>query len=152
MVISESPNTEKIDAIRKMLKAEGFELIDDKSMKIINQIKKFVIEYIHRDKEIEENKNFSDLLVQDVGYDYSFLSKLFSTHENITLERYVILQKVERIKELISYNNLNLSEIAFQMGYSSVQYLSNQFKQILGITPSQYKKKSSNLRKPLDKV
>ena len=96
--------------------------------------------------------NLSDLLAKELGHDYSYLSNLFSSVEGVTIEKYLILQKIEKVKELLVYNELSLNEISFQLGYSSVQHLSNQFKKITGLTPSHFKKLKENKRKPLDEV
>ena len=92
------------------------------------------------------------LIEKELGLDYNYLSGLFSSLESITIEQYIILQKIERAKELIKYGELTLSEIAYNLGYSSVQHLSNQFKKVTGFTASQFKLKTENMRKPLDKI
>jgi YesN/AraC family two-component response regulator len=96
--------------------------------------------------------NLSDLLAKELGHDYSYLSNLFSSVEGVTIEKYLILQKIEKVKELLVYNELSLNEISYQLGYSSVQHLSNQFKKITGLTPSHFKKIGKDRRSPLDKV
>ncbi len=130
----------------------GFELIDDKKSRLIENIRTEVINYIHYDPELIGNINFSDHIAQKLGYDYSYLSSLFSVVEGITIEKYIIHQRIERVKELLIYNELTLSEIAYQMGYSSVQHLSNQFRKIIGMSPSSFKKLQQKHRMPLDKV
>ncbi len=111
-----------------------------------------IIEYIHYDKEKPEYLNLSDLLSTELGYDYSYLSNLFSSVEGITIEKYLILQKVEKVKELLVYDELSLNDISYQLGYSSAQHLSQQFKKITGLTPSHLKKIKDKRRKPLDQV
>ncbi len=138
--------------IRNVLDENGFELIDDKKSKIIDKIKTIIIEIIHYNKNIEASVNSSEFIAKEIGYEYSYLSKLFSSVEGITIEKYIINQKIERAKELLVYNELTLNEIAFQLGYSSVQHLSNQFKKITGLSPSHFKKLKDNNRKPLDKI
>jgi AraC-like DNA-binding protein len=96
--------------------------------------------------------NYSTYLSQQLAVDYHYLSNLFSSVENVTIEQYIILQKIERAKELLKYNEDTLSEIAYKLGYSSVQHLSNQFKKITGMTASQFRSMTSNIRKPIDKV
>ncbi|NOR74118.1 MAG: helix-turn-helix domain-containing protein [Draconibacterium sp.] len=140
------------DKIRDVLNENGFELIDDKKSRLIGQIKTIVIEFIHHNKEKAEHINFSDFISKEVGYDYSYLSNLFSSVEGTTIEKYIINQKIERVKELLVYDELSLNEIAYEMGYSSVQHLSNQFKKITGLSPSYFKKIKENRRKPLDKI
>lgn len=152
VIISSEIPQDKIEQVKKVLDENGFELIDDKKSKLIEKIKRVVIKRIHHGEEIPETKNCSDIISFDVGYDYSYLSNLFSSVEGITIEKYIILQKVERIKELLVYNQLSIKEIAFQLNYSSVQHLSNQFKKITGLTPSHFKKLKENKRKPLDEV
>lgn len=140
------------DKIRQVLTDNGFELIDDKKSWIINKIKTLIIEYIHYDKKKPDYVNLSDFLAREVGYDYSYLSNLFSSVEGQTIEHFLILQKVEKVKELLVYDELNLNEISYQLGYSSVQHLSLQFKKITGLTPTHFKKIKEKKRKPLDKL
>ena len=136
--------------IKKVLTENGFELIEDKKAKTIEQIKIIVIEHIYNDSE--KDKNISNVLVEKTGYDYNYLSSLFSSIENITIEHFFILQKIERAKELLKYGELTLSEISYQLGYSSVQHLSNQFKKVTGLTASQFKDLTNQERKPIDKI
>lgn len=139
-------------AIKAMLEENGFELIDDKRSQLIEAIKTLIIQNIHHSENQHLKTNTSEYLSQQLGYDYSYLSHLFSTVEGITIERYIILQKIEKIKELLVYNELTLSEIAYRLGYSSVQYLSNQFKKVTGLSPSHFKKLKEQKRKPLDQL
>lgn len=144
---------EAIEKIRNILKVNGFELVEDRKQKIVEQIKILVIELIHyRLDKLDLRVNYSDYLSEKLGLDYSYLSMLFSSYEGTTIEKYIISQKIERVKELLTYGELTLSEIAFQMGYSSVQHLSNQFKKVTGVTPSQYKWQKDKARKSLDKI
>lgn len=133
------------------LKAVGFELIDDKRSKLIEQIKTFVIDAIHYKDELPQ-KNFSELISKHLHHDYSYLSNLFSEVEGITIEQYIINQRIEKVKELLVYGELSLSQIAFQLGYSSTAHLSNQFKKLTGLTPSQFKQMGIQGRKSLDDV
>lgn len=141
-----------IDKIRQILKENGFELIDDLKGQLINRIKTLIIEFIHYDREKPEHMNLSDFLAEELKHEYSYLSKLFSSVEGVTIEKYLILQKIEKVKELLVYNELNLNEISYQLGYSSVQHLSNQFKKVTGLTPSHFKKIGKDRRNPLDKI
>jgi AraC family transcriptional regulator len=135
------------------LTKHGFELLDDKKSLIIEKIKTAVIEQIHYPaKEGGRHYNFSHILEKKLGFDYNYLSSLFSSLEGITLEKYIIQQKIERVKELLVYDELNLSEIAYQLGYSSVQHLSTQFKKVTDLTPSHFKKIKENKRRPLDEI
>jgi len=143
---------EEIVKVKDVLSENGFELIDDKKSRTIERIKTLVIELIHYQKEKAQHINFSDFIASEIGYDYSYLSNLFSSVEGTTLEKYIISQKIEKVKELLVYDELTLSEIAFQLGYSSVQHLSNQFKKVTGLSPSHFKHIKENKRKPLDAI
>ncbi len=136
--------------IADMLKKNGFELVVSREKKIVNKIKNTVVELIHHLNNMDSIVRKSDYLVEMLGMSYQQLSKIFSKHESITLERYIILNKIERIKELLMYDEFTLSEIAFMMDYSSVQYLSNQFKKETGYSVSEYKKFELNLKIPLE--
>lgn len=133
------------------LKALGFELLDDKRKKIIEHIKTLIIQTVHYNKE-QPLKNYSALISEDLHHDYSYLSKLFSETEGITIEQFIINQKIEKAKELLVYDEMNLSEIALELGYSNVAHLSSQFKRITGFTPTQFKKSGIHHRKMLDEV
>jgi AraC family transcriptional regulator len=142
-----------IEAIRVVLRKNGFELIDDKRVRIVEKIKNAIITLIHHAGEQDTSKIKDSVYIsQKVGKDYHYLSMLFSSMEGITIEKYIILQKIERVKELLKYDELTLSEIAYKMGYSSVAHLSNQFKKVTGLSASQYKLLQENDRKPIDLV
>lgn len=151
-VISGDVSEEALMQIEKALLSSGFELINDRQHQIIEQIKTIIIEYIHHDKSKPESINLSDFLEQQVRVNYFSLSKLFSSVEGITIEKYAILQKIERVKELLVYDELSLGEIAFDLGYSSVAHLSGQFKQVTGLTPTAFKKMTGSRRNPLDQI
>jgi AraC-like DNA-binding protein len=142
----------ELDNVREVLNENGFELIDDKKSQLIDRIKTLIIEHVHYNNEQTAMINSSEFIASEVGYDYFYLSKLFSSVEGITIEKYIINQKIEKVKELLVYNELSLKEIAFQLGYSSVQHLSNQFKKVTGLTPSHFKNLKEHKRKPLDEV
>lgn len=144
-------NKDQLNKLSHSLNAAGFELIDNKRSKLIEQIKTFVIDIIHH-KEEQPRKNFSELISKHLHHDYSYLSNLFSEAEGITIEQYIINQRVEKVKELLVYGELSLSEIAFRLQYSSTAHLSNQFKKLTGLTPSAFKKIGTGIRKPLDQV
>ncbi len=128
-------------SIKTMLHKNGFELIEDKNAKTIESIKTAIIQLVHHNHDTEPMKlKYSEYIAQAVGKDYHSLSVLFSSVENITIEQYIIKQKIERVKELIKYDDRSLSEISYMMNYSSVQHLSNQFKSVTGFTPSEFKK------------
>jgi AraC-like DNA-binding protein len=141
----------QLNNAKKALRNAGFELIDDRKTQIVEQIKVAIIELIHYQNDDIKIKH-SEYLAQHLNYDYSFLSKTFSEEEGITIEQYIIHQRIEKVKELLAYGQLTLSEIAWQMGYSSVAALSSQFKKVVGITPSAYKQGSDKSRNTLDKV
>ncbi len=143
----------KLNEIKKVLKENGFELLENRKAKIVEKIKSIIISTIYNNEDfLVRNKNFSKLIEENVGLDYNYLSSLFSSLESITIEQFIILQKIERAKELLKYDELTLSEISFKLGYSSVQHLSNQFKKVTGLSASEFKKMTKNLRKPLDKI
>ncbi len=142
----------QVEEVKKVLENNGFELIDDRKGQLVDKLKTLIIEKIHHSADDEESVNSSDYLSKEMGYEYSYLSKLFSAVEGITIEKYIINQKIEKAKELLAYNELSLKEIAYQLGYSSVQHLSGQFKKITGLTPSHFKRMKDHRRKPLDKV
>lgn len=144
-----------ISLLKKNLKQElqsfGFDLLDDKKSKTIEKIKNRLVD-LAQNKDNDLQIKLSDYLTQELHQDYSALSNLFSEVEGITIEKYYILQKIEKVKELLVYDELTLSEIALQFNYSSVAYLSNQFKKVTGLTPSHFKKMRTIKRKPLDEV
>ena len=141
------------EKIREVLEENGFELIDNKQAKIIEKIKVIVIGLIQKQSEDKLTEvHFSDYITDRINKSYQYISSLFSSHEGVTLETYIINQKIEKVKELIIYNELSLTEISYRLGYSSVQHLSSQFKRITGFTPSEFKRLREKRRKPLDKV
>lgn len=133
-----------------VLEAHGFVLLTDKITRVINQVKTLIIDLIQSGRIADLNITLSDYLAAQVGSDYAHLSHLFSTTENLTIEKFWIMQRVERAKELLSYDEVAISEIARQLGYSSVAYFTNQFKQITGLTPAAYRGQSASDRNPLD--
>jgi len=141
----------ELEKLREALVSYGFELIDDTKSQLIEKIKNTVIQSIHHSNE-DLKINYSEYIESHLNRDYAYLSSLFSEVEGTTIEKYVILQKIERVKELLVYDELTLSEIAYQMGYSNVAYLSNQFKKVTGLTPSHFKQVKENKRKPLDEI
>ncbi|MFY0654368.1 MAG: helix-turn-helix transcriptional regulator [Cyclobacteriaceae bacterium] len=137
--------------LEEKLFARGFELLKDQKTQLIAQIKAIVIKHVHFPEEYSTT-NFSIVLSEQLNHDYSWLSKLFSSVEGITIEKYIVKQRIERAKELIFYNEFNLSEIAYKLGYSNVGHLSSQFKKETGMTPSAFKGLKNPGRKPLDKI
>lgn len=140
------------DEITSVLKNAGFELLEDKNVKIIEKIKTLVIELVHYRVPQKKDINLSEYISRNIGKDYHSLSTLFSQKEGITIEKYYILQKIEKVKELLIYGEHTLSEISYQLDYSSVAHLSNQFKQVTGLTPTEFKKLSGQGRKGIDMV
>lgn len=140
---------EQKSEIAEQLKGFGFELIDDKKSRLIDKIKTLIIELVHQ-QNAQLNTNLSDYLSKNLAQDYSSISNLFSEVEDTTIEKYFISQKIEKVKELLLYDELTLNEIAFQMNYSSVAYLSNQFKKVTGFSPSHYKQLKNNKRKQIE--
>jgi len=140
-----------LEKLRKTLVSYGFELIDDTKSRIIEKIKNTIVQSVHQNHD-DLKVNYSEYIESHLNRDYAYLSSLFSEVEGTTIEKYIIHQKIERVKELLVYDELTLSEIAYQMGYSNVAYLSNQFKKITGLTPSHFKQVKENKRKPLDEV
>lgn len=138
--------------IRQILQKYGFDIILGREKILVENIKFAVIELIHQLNNVDSIIRKSDYLVEKLGMSYQYLSRVFSATEGITLEKYIILQKIERIKELVHQDEYTLSEIAYMMDYSSVQYLSNQFRKITGLSVSDFKKNETPLKKPLDKL
>ncbi|HEX4956820.1 MAG TPA: helix-turn-helix transcriptional regulator [Lacibacter sp.] len=146
------PGAEQMQQLRERLQQQGFELLDDKKTKTVERIKTEIVSLIHGKDAEEFNLKLSAMLEEKIGIDYHYLSSLFSSVEGITIEKYAILQRIEKVKELLMYDEKSLSEIAYEMGYSSVQHLSQQFKKVTGLTPSHFKNLKENKRKPLDKI
>ena len=148
----EELSPEQLAELSRNLQKLGFELIDDKKTRIIDRIKTIIIEQVHY-QDRQQPLKLSVYLSEDLNYDYNYLSNLFSSIEGVTIEHFQIQQRIERVKELLVYDELTLSEIAYQLGYSSVAYLSNQFKKVTGLTPSYFKQlKDNKQRRPLDKL
>lgn len=146
--IMEDITQEQHDLLKINLAKSGLELLDDKKSVLIDKIKTVIIEMIHYTDELPD-VNYSDYISEKLHYDYTYLSNLFSEVKGITIQQFIIIHKIERVKELLLYNELNLTEISYQMHYSSVAHLSTQFKKVTGLSPSFYKqmqqKRKSNL-------
>jgi AraC-like DNA-binding protein len=147
--LKEDLTNEEKDRVNTRFLELGFELIDDKKSRLIERVKNLVVELVHHSEE-QLNMNVSDYLMQYIPMEYNYLSNLFSEVEGTTIEKFYIAQRLERVKELLVYDELSLSEIADQMGYSSVAYLSTQFKKVVGLTPSHFKSIKASKRKSLD--
>jgi AraC-like DNA-binding protein len=149
--IMENITGEQREQIRVALNQSGLELMDDKKAMLIEKIKNVIIEMIHYTDELPKI-NFSDYLSEKLNYDYTYLANIFSEVQGITIEKFIISHKIERIKELIIYDELNLTEIAWNMHYSSVAHLSNQFKKNTGLTPSHFKNLKNKRRSPIEEI
>ena len=153
VTVSGTVGDKQLGQIRKTLEDNGFELIEDRNARVIERIKHAVLKLVQNDYEIKPiYVKASEFISKEVGPDYHSLSTLFSSVENITIEHFIILQRIERAKELLKYDEMTLSEISYKLGYSSVAHLSSQFKQVTGMTPTEFKKMSGNGRKPITHV
>lgn len=137
--IKEDLNKHQIDELNNKLRHLGFDIIDDRKSRLVEKIKNVIIQLVHHSED-HLSVNLSFLLIDQLHYDYNYLSNLFSEVEGSTIEKYFINQKIEKVKELLTYDELTLSEIAVKMGYSSSAYLSSQFKKVTGLTPGHFKK------------
>jgi AraC-like DNA-binding protein len=147
------PPTLTIQDVRQTLQANGFDLVDDKKQSLVEHMKVLLINEIqHLKGERLATENYSTFLERKLGYEYSYLSGLFSASESQTLEKYIIALKIEKVKEWLRYDELTLSEIAWRLNYSSVQHLSNQFRQVMGQTPGQFRKAEHVDRRSLDAI
>ena len=142
---------EKLEELNTALLKAGFELITDKRSALIEKIKTTIIEMVHHTHEVIK-LNFSDYLSEKLNYDYTYLANLFSEVQGTTIEQFMIHHKIERIKELIIYDELNITGIAWKMNYSSVAHLSNQFKKVTGLSPSHYKRLKKKRRSPIEEI
>ncbi len=137
--------------LKDKLSEDGFELLEDHNSKIISQIKSLIIDHIHH-QSTSLKINFSTFLSEKLNHEYTSLSKLFSSVEGLTIERFILKQKIEKVKELLFYNEINLSEIAIRMNYSSTAHLSSQFKKETGMTPSAFKKTRNPSHQAIDSI
>lgn len=149
VITAESINDNQKSALEQQLIENGFELLKDEKSKLLGKIKSLIIDQIHYQEE-NLKINFSDFISQNLNQEYSSLSKLFSSVEGITIEKYIVKQKIEKVKELLFYNQFTLSEIAFQMNYSSSAHLSSQFKKETGMSPTKYKQLKTPNHQALD--
>ncbi|GAB4024352.1 helix-turn-helix domain-containing protein [Spirosoma gilvum] len=151
--VGDLPPTLTLGDVRQALQHNGFDLVDDKKQSLVEHIKILLINEIqHLKNERLASENYSTFLERKLGYEYSYLSSLFSASEGHTLEKYIIALKIEKVKEWLRYDELTLSEIAWRLGYSSVQHLSNQFRQVVGQTPGQFRKATHVERRNLDSI
>jgi len=149
--IMEDISSEQREQLNNALLKSGLELMDDKKAILIEKIKNLIIEMVHHSNEIIK-VNLSDYLSEKLDHDYTYMANLFSEVQGTTIAQFLMLHKIERIKELIIYDELSISEIAWQMNYSSVAHLSNQFKKITGLTPSHFKNLKNKRRNPIEEI
>ena len=149
--IMETISAEQREQLKIALHNTGLELMDDKRAVLIEKIKNVIIEMVHHTDGIIKT-NFSDFLSEKLNYDYTYLANLFSEVQGTTIEQFIISHKIERIKELIIYDELNITEIAWKMNYSSVAHLSNQFKKVTGLSPSHFKQLKNKRRSPIEDI
>ncbi|MCS3797345.1 helix-turn-helix domain-containing protein [Niastella sp. OAS944] len=147
----EKISIEHHEQLRIALLKSGLELMDDKKSILIQKIKNVIIDLVHNSEE-PLTVNFSEYLSQKLNYDYTYLANLFSEVQGTTIEKFLIAHKIERVKELLVYNEFNLTEIAYRMHYSSVAHLSAQFKKVTGLTPSHFKQLKNKRRSMLDEI
>lgn len=147
--ILENITIEQRKQLKKNLLKSGLELLEDKKSILIEKIKNVIIEMVHHSEELPR-VNYSDYISEQLGYAYTYLANIFSEVKGITIQQFIIIHKIERVKELLIYDELNLTEISFKMHYSSVAHLSNQFKKITGLTPTFYRKLKDKRKKNLE--
>jgi AraC-like DNA-binding protein len=151
VITKEDVPLEQLELLDEALKKSGLQLLDDKKSILVEKIKGVVIELVHyTDEQIKIN--LSDYLSEKLNYDYTYLANLFSEVKGITIEKFYLTHRIEKVKELLVYDELNLSEIAYKMHYSSVSHLSNQFKKITGLSPSHFKQLKNKRRRTLEDV
>lgn len=151
VVVREEPNQDQLAKLSALLTQLGFEILEDSRSRLIERIKTLVIEQVHESKE-GLKVNFSDYLAEQCGHSYSYLSRLFSEVAGITIEKYVMGQKIEKVKELLFYDEATLTEIAFKLNYSSVSHLSSQFRKETGMTPTEFRKRHKPAHRALDSI
>lgn len=151
--LSQSLTLPQTEQLTGLLIEEGFELLDSKASRLVSEIKNLIIREIHmKEGKKPHSSNYSAYVSSQLNYDYSYLSKLFSAVTGITVEKYIIAQKVERIKELLTYGELTVSEIAWELDYSSPQHMAKQFKQVTGLSPGDFRRDHSHERNQLDRI
>ena len=149
--IMENISVEQLEQLQAALRISGLELMDDKRAILIEKIKNVITEMVHHTDELPK-MNYSDFISEKLNYDYTYLSNIFSEVKGITIQQFIIIHKIERAKELLLYDELNLTEISYKLHYSSVAHLSNQFKKVTGLTPSHYKQLKDKKRNPIEEI
>ena len=147
----ENISAEQREQVRVALLSSGLELMDDKRAVLIEKINNVITEMIHHSDEVPK-MNYSDYLSEKLNYDYTYLSNVFSEVKGITIQQFIIIHKIERVKELLLYDELNLTEISYKLHYSSVAHLSNQFKKVTGLSPSHFKQLKDKSRRPIEEI
>lgn len=150
-ILPEEPSAEKVEELDEKLKSLGFEILSSAKGAIISEIKNVIIQQIHHSEETL-SVNFSDYLSDQLGFEYDYMSRLFSSVEGITINRFIVVQKIEKVKELLFYNELSSAEIADKLNYNSVAYLSSVFKKETGMTLTEFKDAHKPRRKGIDQV
>lgn len=149
--VKEQITDQQREQLKTALLKSGLVLMDDKKAMLIEKIKNIIVEMVHYEDELPKTKN-SDYISEKLGHDYTYLANLFSEATGITIEQFIIAHKIERVKELLLYDELNLTEISYRLNYSSVAHLSNQFKKVTGLTPTFFKQLKRKRRTPLEDV
>lgn len=149
--IMENISLEQREQLKTGLFSVGLELMDDKKAILIEKIKNVITEMIHYSEELPKI-NYSEYISEKLNFDYTYLSNIFSEVKGITLQQFIIVHKIEKVKELLLYDELNLTEISYKMNYSSVAHLSNQFKKVTGLSPSQFKQLKERRRNPIEEI
>ncbi len=149
--IMETLSETQKEQLQSLLNVSGLELMDDKKAVLIEKIKNAIIEIVHYSSELP-SVNFSDYISEKLNLDYTYLSNIFSEVQGTTIQQFLIVHKIERVKELLMYDEMNLTEISYQMQYSSVAHLSNQFKKITGLSASEFQKLKHKTRKPIEEI
>lgn len=149
--IMEDISDEKREKLKIALLGVGLELMDDKRAILIEKIKNVITEMIHYSAELPKI-NYSEYISEKLNFDYTYLSNIFSEVKGITLQQFIIVHKIEKVKELLLYDEMNLTEISYKLNYSSVAHLSNQFKKVTGLSPSQFKQLKDRKRSPIDEI
>jgi AraC-like DNA-binding protein len=149
--VMENLSEEQLKALKAGLLLSGLELMDDKRAVLIEKIKNVITEMIHHTDE-QPKMNYSDFISEKLKYDYTYLSNIFTEVKGITIQQFIIIHKIERVKELLLYDELNLTEISYKLHYSSVAHLSNQFKKVTGLSPSHFKQLKDKKRSPIEEI
>jgi AraC-like DNA-binding protein len=147
--IQEDVSLEQLNQLTENLKLSGLEVIDNKKDILVERIKNVIVEMIHYSEELPKT-NYSDFLSEKLNYDYTYLSNIFSEEKGMTIQQFIIQHKIEKVKELLLYGELNLTEISYRLHYSSISHLSNQFKKVTGMSPSLYEKMRTKRKSNLE--